>query len=191
MAQLAGSQTEANLMSAFAGESMARNRYTLFAKRAKKEGLVQISAIFAETAEHERVHAKRFFGLMEGGEVTITASYPAGPVGTTAQNLAAAVAGEQHENSTLYPGFAKVAREEGFKEAAAAFSTIARAEATHAQRFGALLANLEGHRVLTRDEPVSWFCRKCGYVHDGVASPGVCPACLHPASYFEVYHASW
>ena len=184
---LKGSKTEQNLMKAFAGESQARNRYTYFASVAKKDGFVQISNIFLETAENEREHAKVYWKLLEGGPVEITAVYPAGPAGTTAQNLLAAAEGEKEEWTLLYAGFAETAEQEGFKKAAAAFRKIAEVEAYHEARYRKLLANVEGNTVFTKDAPVKWKCINCGYVHEGPSAPSTCPACTHPQEYFEVW----
>lgn len=183
---LKGTRTEANLLKAFAGESQARTRYTYFASAAKKEGYEQIAAIFMETAENEREHAKVFFKHLEGGEVEITASYPAGILGTTAQNLLAAAEGEKLEWGTLYPDFAQVAQEEGFPEVASSFRHIAEVEAHHEQRYRTLLANVESGRVFLRPEPVRWHCRNCGYLSEGTEAPKVCPACRHPLGYQEI-----
>jgi len=180
-----GTKTEQNLLKAFAGESQARNRYTYFASVAKKEGYEQISAIFIETAEQEKEHAKRFFKFLEGGMVEITASYPAGTIGTTAQNLLASADGEHEEWDILYKEFEKVAREEGFPEVAVAFKMIASVEAQHEIRYRKLLANLLDGTVFKKDEEIEWQCRNCGYVHSGDGAPTTCPACLHPQAYFE------
>ena len=188
MASLKGSKTEENLLKAFAGESQARNRYTFYAKAAQKDGYEQIAAIFLETAEHERQHAKRFFKHLEGGVVEITAAYPAGPLeGTTAEHLAAAAAGEHEEWSELYPGFADVAASEGFKDVATTFRMVAKAETMHEERYRRLLDNVEKSTVFEKPDTVRWVCRKCGYVHEGPKAPKVCPTCMHPQSYFEVF----
>jgi rubrerythrin len=187
MASIKGSQTEQNLLKAFAGESQARNRYTFFAKAAKQEGFEQIAAIFLETAENEGQHAKMYFKHLEGGVVEITAAYPAGVIGTTAENLAAAAAGEHEEWTDLYPAFADVAVKEGFAEAAGTFRQIAKVEAWHESRYGALLANVQGDTVFKKAEPVKWVCRKCGFVHEGPAALKICPACKHPQAYQEIY----
>jgi rubrerythrin len=186
MATLKGSQTEKNLMASFAGESQARNRYTYFASEAKKEGFVQIATIFTETAEQEKEHAKRMFKFLEGGEVTITAAFPAGLIGKTLDNLKAAATGENHEWSTLYPGFAKVARDEGFMDVAAMYDAIIVAEKFHWKRYVALAANIEAGRVFKRDKPVVWRCSNCGFLHEGTEAPKACRACLHPQAYFEL-----
>ena len=191
MGDIRGTQTERNLLIAFAGESQARNRYTYFASQAKKEGYEQIAAIFLETADNERVHAKRLFKFLKGGEVEITATYPAGKIGNTKENLKAAAAGENYEHTTMYPNFAKIAEEEGFPEIAAVFRAIAVAERYHEKRFLALLENIENDRVYKREKPVRWKCRKCGYVHEGTEPPATCPACAHPRSYFELYEENY
>ena len=187
MATMKGSETEKNLLKAFAGESQARNRYTFFAKQAVKEGFEQIGALFLETAENEVQHAKVFFRHLEGGPVEITATYPAGVIGTTAENLAAAADGENEEWTQLYPAFADVAEAEGFAAVATSFRQIAKVEAKHEQRYRKLLANIERGHVFEKADSVSWVCRNCGYVHQGTKAPKVCPACQHPQSYYEVY----
>ena len=186
MKELAGSNTEKNLLKAFAGESQARNRYEFFAKEAKKEGFEQIAAIFMETADQEQQHAKRFFKFLEGREVEITATYPAGKIGTTAENLKAAAMGENEEWTTLYPNFAAEAKEEGFSEVSSSFLMIAKVETEHEKRYLKLLKNIEEEKVFKKDEKVRWKCRNCGYVHEGKGAPEKCPACLHPKSYFEI-----
>ena len=186
MNNLKGSQTEKNLLTAFAGESQARNRYTFFASQAKKEGLVQISSIFEETADQEKEHAKRLFKFLEGGEVEISASFPSGTIGSTLENLKAAAAGENYEHSEMYPGFAKLANEEGFNHIAGVFRSIAVAEKQHEKRYNALTANIENGRVFKRDREVVWRCRNCGYLHRGKEAPGECPACAHPRDHFEL-----
>ncbi len=186
-----GTKTEKNLLTAFAGESQARNRYTYFASKAKKEGYVQIAAIFQETADQEKEHAKRLFKFLEGGEVEITASFPAGVIGSTLENLKAAAEGEHYEYETMYPGFAKVAREEGFEEIAAVFEAIAVAEKQHEKRYKDLAANIEAGRVFKRDEEVVWRCRNCGYLHKGTEPPEKCPACAHDKGYFELLGENW
>ena len=180
-----GTKTEQNLLKSFAGESQARSRYTFFASVAKKEGFEQIAGVFMETAEQEKEHAKRFFKFLEGGMVEITASYPAGKIGTTAENLAAAAAGENEEWSELYPEFAKVAEEEGFPVIAAVYRKISEVEAEHERRYRVLLARVEAEKVFERDEEIQWQCRNCGYVHTGKTAPESCPACAHPKAYFE------
>ena len=191
MKSLKGSQTEKNLLASFAGESQARNRYTYFASEARKEGFEQISAIFQETADNEKEHAKRFFKFLEGGDVEIVASYPAGVIADTKENLRAAAAGENHEHTKLYPGFAKVAEEEGYYEIAAAFKMIARVEVQHERRFNALRENVINGKIFKKDKPVKWKCRNCGYVHEGGTAPEKCPACQHPQAYFEVLEENW
>lgn len=185
MDSIKGSQTEKNLLKAFAGESQAKNRYTFFAKQAKKEGYEQISALFAETALNEEEHAKIFFKFLEGGDVEITAAYPAGMIATTEENLKAAAMGENEEWTSLYPEFAQTAKEEGFKRVAAAFKLIAKIEADHEARFLKLLENLEEGRAFLRDEKITWICRKCGHVHFGQKALDKCPVCAHPQGYFE------
>ena len=184
--ELKGSQTEKNLLTAFAGESQARNRYTYFSSQARKEGLIQISVIFEETANHEKEHAKREFKFLEGGEVEIAAAFPAGVIGTTSENLEAAAAGENYEATEMYPCFAKTADEEGFEEIAEVFTSIAVAEARHRDRYIALEKNIAERRVFKREKPVRWVCRNCGYVHEGAEAPEICPACAHPQSYYEL-----
>jgi rubrerythrin len=174
-------------MTAFAGESQARNRYTFYASQAKKEGYEQISAIFLETADNEKEHAKRIFKFLEGGEVKIEAAFPAGTIGSTVQNLDAAAKGENYEHTVMYPEFAMAAEEEGFREIAAVLRSIARVELNHDERYRALQANIEDNRVFIRDEKVTWHCRNCGFIHEGNSAPNVCPACGHPLAYFELY----
>ena len=186
-----GTKTEVNLMKAFAGESQARMRYTYFASVAKKEGLVQISKIFEETAAQEKEHGKRFFKFLEGGEVEITESFPAGTISDTLTNLKAAAAGESYEWSDMYPAFAKVAREEGFDQITATFEAISVAEKQHEKRFNDLAKNLEAGKVFKRNGKVVWRCLNCGYLHEAEDAPKVCPACLHPQSYFELLGENW
>jgi rubrerythrin len=181
-----GTQTEKNLLKAFAGESQARMRYNMFAKQAVREGYEQIAAFFRETAEQEAVHASRFFKFLEGGMVEITASYPAGKVGSTAENLKEAAAGENEEWTELYPEFARVAAGEGFKKISSLFKIIAEAEITHEKRYLKLLKSLENGSVFEKEEKVEWYCRKCGYVYEGKKAPKNCPACEHPQAYFEI-----
>lgn len=181
-----GTKTEKNLLKAFAGESQAKNRYEFFAKAARNEGYEQIAAIFEKTANQEKQHAKRFFRFLEGGAVEITAIYPAGVIGTTAENLKAAAMGENEEWQELYPHFAEVAREEGFNQIATAFTLISRVEAEHEKRYLALLKRVEEGKVFQREEKVRWECRNCGYTHEGNKPPENCPACLHPKAFFEV-----
>jgi rubrerythrin len=187
MPSLKGTQTEKNLLKAFAGESQARNRYTFFAKQAAKEGYEQIAALFLETAENEGQHAKMYFRHLEGGLVEITATYPAGKIATTAENLLAAADGENEEWTDLYPAFGDMAESEGFKDVAKSFRQIAKVEAWHESRYRALLDNLEKDLVFSRPEPVKWICRKCGFVHEGPTALKVCPACDHPQAYQEIY----
>lgn len=186
-----GSQTEKNLLTAFAGESQARNRYTYFASAAKKEGLIQMSHIFEETADQEKEHAKRFFKFLEGGEAEISAAFPAGTIGTTLDNLRAAAAGEHYEWTEMYPGFAKTAREEGFDQVAEAFEAISIAEKQHEKRYRKLAANIDAGNVFKRDEKVVWRCRNCGYLHEADEAPESCPACVHPRDYFELLCENW
>jgi rubrerythrin len=187
MPSLKGTQTEKNLLKAFAGESQARNRYTFFAKQAAKEGYEQIAALFLETAENEGQHAKMYFRHLEGGPVEITATYPAGRIATTAENLLAAAEGENEEWTDLYPAFADMAESEAFPAAAKSFRQIAKVEAWHEARYRKLLDNLEKDLVFARPEPVKWICRKCGFVHEGPRALRVCPACDHPQAYQEIY----
>jgi rubrerythrin len=183
---LKGSKTEKNLLTAFAGESQARNRYTYFASQAKKEGFEQISLIFTETANQEKEHAKRFFKFLEGGEVNIQWDFPAGKINTTLENLLAAASGENYEHTEMYPGFAKVGREEGFVDVAKAFEAISVAEKQHEKRYRVLAANIESGQVFKKDKKVVWRCLNCGYLHEGKEAPNVCPACLHPKAYYEL-----
>jgi len=185
--ELKGSRTEKNLLAAFAGESQARTRYTFFTSAAKKEGYEQISSIFQETADNEKEHAELFFRLLKGGMVKITASYPAGTIGTTKENLKAAAEGEKLEWGTIYPDFAEVAEEEGFKNVARTFRMVAKVEKYHEQRYLKLLANVEQGKVFKKDSAIKWKCRNCGYVHEGSEAPEKCPVCEHPKSYFEVW----
>lgn len=185
-AKLKGSQTEKNILTAFAGESQARNKYTYFASVAKKEGYVQISAIFEETANQEKEHAKRLFKFLTGGEVEITACFPAGVIATTEKNLEEAAAGEKYEYTTMYPEFAKVAMAEGFTDVAATMKAIAVAEKRHHDRYIKLRANILAKEVFAKKKKVSWVCRNCGYVHVGTTALKMCPACLHPQAHFEV-----
>jgi len=186
MGNLKGTQTERNILTAFAGESQARNRYTYFASAAKKEGYVQISAIFEETANQEKEHAKRLFKMLEGGEVEIVGAFPAGVIGTTLENLKASAAGENHEHTKMYPGFAKIARQEGFEDIANIFAAIAVAEKQHEKRYNALAANIDAGRVFKKDVRVVWRCRNCGYLHEGNEAPEECSACAHPQAHFEL-----
>jgi len=191
MRSIKGTKTEKNLLIAFAGESQARNRYTYFASQAKKEGYEQIAAIFLETADNEKEHAKRLFKLLEGGEVEITASFPAGVLGNTKENLKAAATGENYEHTKMYPEFARIAEEEGFPHIAAIFKAIAVAEKQHEKRFLALLENIDNDRVFKRDIVVKWRCRNCGYIHEATEAPEKCPACAHPRAYFELLYENY
>jgi len=186
-----GTQTEKHLLMAFAGESQARNRYTYFASEARKAGFVQIADIFEETAAQEKEHAKRFFQFLPGGEVEITATYPAGVIGATAENLRAAAEGEHHEWGVLYPAFAKTAREEGFEAIARVFEAISVAEKQHERRYLGLLANVAAGTVFKKDKPVMWRCRNCGYLHEGPEAPAACLACAHPQAHFELLAENW
>ena len=191
MTSLKGTQTEKNLLMAFAGESQARNRYNYFASKAKKEGFAQISAIFEETAAQEKEHAKRFFKFLEGGDLEITAAFPAGVIGSTAENLLGAANGEHHEHTELYPTFARVARDDGFEAVALVFDAISVAEKQHEKQYRDLLANIEAGTVFDKDETTVWRCRNCGFVHEGEGALQSCPACAHPRSYFEVLGENW
>lgn len=186
MKSLIGTQTEKNILTAFAGESQARNRYSYFASKAKKEGYVQISNVFLETADNEKEHAKRLFKFLEGGEAEISASFPAGVIGSTAENLKASANGENHEYTTMYPEFARIAEEEGFSEVAEAMKSIAAAEKQHERRYLGLLDNIEKGQVFKKDNVVKWKCGNCGYIHEGEEAPEECPACAHPQAYFEL-----
>jgi rubrerythrin len=188
---LAGTQTEKNILTAFAGESQARNRYSYFASKAREEGFVQIAEIFQETADQEKEHAKRLFKLLEGGEVEVQASFPAGVIGATADNLRASAAGENHEWTDMYPAFAVTAREEGFDAIARIFEAIAIAEKQHEKRYLGLLANVEAGTVFAKAQPVMWRCRNCGYLHEGAEATKVCPACAHPQAHFELLAENW
>jgi len=191
MGTLKGTQTEKNIVTAFAGESQARNRYTYFASQAKKDGYVQISEIFTETANQEKEHAKRLFKLLEGGEVEVAAAFPAGVIGTTLDNLKEAAAGENYEYTDMYPGFAKTAVEEGFEEIAKIFKAIAVAEKQHEKRYLALATNITNNTVFKKDKSVVWRCRNCGYLHTGDGAPEECPACAHPQAHFELLGENW
>lgn len=186
MSSLKGTRTEKNLLTAFAGESQARNRYTYAASVAKKEGFEQIASIFLETAEQEKQHAKRFFRFLEGGMVEINAMYPSGVIATTLDNLKSAAEGELEEHSKIYPEFAKIAKEEGFQQIAAQFTTIAKVEAHHEERYRMLLENVANGRVFKKDQKVKWICRECGYIHEGLEAPKICASCEHPQSFFQV-----
>lgn len=183
---LKGTKTEKNLLTSFAGESQARNRYTYFASAAKKEGFEQIASIFEETANQEKEHAKRFFKFLEGGDVVIQGAFPAGKIGTTLENLLAAADGEHHEHSDMYPAFAADARSEGFKDIADVFTAVSVAEKQHEKRYRDLAANIQSGRVFKRDSDVIWRCRNCGYLHSGLEAPVSCPACAHPQAHFEL-----
>ena len=189
--EIKGSQTERNVLMAFAGESQARNRYTYFSSQARNDGFIQVAGIFEETANQEKEHAKRFFKFLQGGEVKIECAFPAGIVGTTAENLLAAADGEKEEWTIVYPGFAKIARQEGFSAIAVAFERISIAEKQHEHRYRALLENMQNCRVFRRSETVKWRCLNCGYVHEGPEAPGACPACVHPQAYFELLGENW
>jgi len=186
-----GSQTERNLLTAFAGESQARNRYTYFAEQARQDGYIQIADIFAETASHEREHAKRFFKFLNGGEVEIKWSFPAGVIGSTYDNLLAAAAGERYEHTEMYPGFAGVAREEGFIRVAEVLEAVCVAERQHEKRYLDLAANVKEGRIFRRAEVVVWRCLNCGYLYESKQAPEVCPACISPQSYFEILGENW
>lgn len=189
--QMKGTQTEKNLITAFAGESQARNRYTYFAGQARKDGLMQIAAIFEETANQEKEHAKRFFSFLQGGEAQIMATFPAGVVGSTHDNLLAAAAGENYEHTEMYPGFARVAQKEGFEAVAQVFMAISVAEKQHEKRYRDLAANIEKDQVFKRSSKVVWRCMNCGYLHEGEDAPAACPACAHPQSYYELLGENW
>ncbi len=189
--KLKGSKTEKNLLTAFAGESQARNRYNYFASQAKKDGFVQVADIFEETANQEKEHAKRLFKFLEGGEVEISGAFPAGIIADTRSNLIASAEGEHHEYSEMYPGFAKIAQEEGFDEIAKVFMNIAVAEKFHERRFLDFAANIKEGRVFKREVATTWRCRNCGFVHDGPEAPDLCPACIHPRAHFELLATNW
>jgi rubrerythrin len=191
VATLKGSQTEKNILTAFAGESQARNRYTYFAKQAKKDGYVQIAQIFEETANQEKEHAKRLFKLLEGGETEIVAAFPAGVIGATYDNLLESAAGEKYEYTEMYPGFAKVAREEGFEAPAMIMEGIAVAEKQHEKRYVELAGNIKADRVFKREQVAKWRCLNCGYVTEALEAPEMCPACAHPQAYFELLGENW
>ncbi len=191
MSSIKGTKTEQNLLKSFAGESQARNRYTYFAAAAKKEGSVQIADIFEETANQEKEHAKRFFKFLEGGDVEITACFPAGRIGTTAENLLAAACGEHEEHTMLYPGFAAIAKEEGFPAIAMLWTAISVAEKQHEKRYRDLLSNIETNRVFNRENEVVWRCRNCGYLHTAAGAPDQCAACAHPKAHFELLGENW
>lgn len=191
MANLKGTQTEKNILTAFIGESQARNRYTYYSSQAKKDGYVQIQHVFDETAAQEKEHAKRLFKLLEGGEVEVTGTFPAGVIGTTVENLTEAATGENYEHTTMYPEFAATAREEGFANIADIFLAIGVAEKQHEKRYKDLLANIEAGRVFKRDESVTWRCRNCGYLHESEEALEVCPACAHGRAHFELLGENW
>ena len=191
MKSLKGTRTEKNILTAFAGESQARNRYTFFAGKARTEGFVQISHIFEETADQEKEHAKRLFKFLEGGEVEIVAAFPAGIIGGTEVNLLSSAAGERYEYTEMYPSFAKIADEEGFAEVAATMRAIAVAEAWHEKRYLDFAANIKEGRVFTREQSVKWRCRNCGYIHEDLSAPDCCPACAHPRAHFELLGINW
>lgn len=191
MTTLKGTETEKNLLKSFAGESQARNRYTYFASQARKEGYVQISDIFEETANHEKEHAKRFFKFLEGGDVEITATFPAGVIGDTLSNLKAAADGENEEHSVLYPGFAAMAREEGFNQIADVWDAVCVSEKQHEKRYRDLVANMENNTVFQKSRAVVWRCRNCGYLYEGTQAPDMCPACDHPQAHFELLGENW
>lgn len=191
MKSVKGTKTERNLLTAFAGESQARNRYTYFSSQAKKDGYEQISGIFTETADNEKEHAKRLFKYLEGGEAEISASFPAGVIGSTADNLKEAAAGENYEHTKMYPEFAKIADDEGFTDIACVFRAIAAAEKQHEKRYLGLLDNIKNNRVFKRTKSVKWKCRNCGYIHEGTEPPEKCPACAHPQAHFELLCENW
>jgi rubrerythrin len=191
LAVLKGSQTEKNILTAFAGESQARNRYTYFAKQAKKDGYVQIAQVFEETANQEKEHAKRLFKLLEGGATEIVAAFPAGMIGSTYDNLLESAAGEKHEYTEMYPGFAQVAREEGFEAPAMIMEGIAVAEQQHEKRYIELAGNIKADRVFKRPQAAKWRCLNCGYVTEALEAPEMCPACAHPQAYFELLGENW
>jgi len=191
MKSVKGSKTEVNLMAAFAGESQARNKYSYFASKAKEEGYIQMSLVFEETSNQEKEHAKRLFKFMEGGKTTITGTFPSGIIGGTRENLLEAAAGENYEWKEMYPGFAKVAREEGYDAIAAVFEAIAVAEKQHAKRYEAFVANIDQGKVFKREKTAVWRCINCGYLYEGEAAPKACPACAHPQAYFELLGENW
>ena len=191
MGNVKGTQTEINILTAFAGESQARNRYTYFASQAKKDGYVQISEIFSETADQEKEHAKRLFKLLQGGEVQVAAAFPAGVIGSTLDNLKEVAAGENYEYTDMYPGFAKIAVEEGFQEIADIFNAIAVAEKQHEKRYLALAVNIANGTVFKKAGSVVWRCRNCGYLHEGADALEECPACAHPQAHFELLGENW
>lgn len=191
MTVLKGSETEKNILTAFSGESQARNRYSYFASKARGEGLIQIAQIFEETANQEKEHAKRLFSQLSGGELIVQAAFPAGIVASTAENLKAAAGGENYEWTEMYPGFAKTARKEGFDAASIMFEAIAVAEKQHEKRYLGLLKNIQEGKVFKKDKPVVWRCINCGYLHEGTEAPEACPACAHPKGYYELLGENW
>jgi len=191
MKHIRGTRTEKNLLAAFAGESQARNRYTFFAGRARKDGLMQVAAIFEETANQEKEHAKRFFQFLDGGDLEVSASFPAGKIGSTLDNLLTAAAGERHEHTSLYPEFARIAQEEGFSDIALVINAISVAEKQHEKRYRDLAANVEQGKVFKKDGTVVWRCLNCGYLHQGAEAPEACPACAHPRDYYELLGENW
>jgi rubrerythrin len=191
MKSLKGSKTETNLLTAFCGESQARNKYSYFASKAKDEGFIQISQVFAETSDQEKEHAKRLFKFLEGGMVKVSAEFPAGVIGSTSENLGEAAGGEDYEWQTMYPGFAKTAREEGYDAVATVFEAIAVAEKQHSKRYKALKANIDAGKAFKKDKPAVWRCINCGYLYEGTDAPKACPACAHPQAYFEVLAENW
>lgn len=191
MIQLTGSKTEQNILTAFAGESQARNRYAFFSKQARKEGYVQIAQIFERTAEQEKEHAKRLFKFLQGGEVEVVARFPAGVIGNTVENLQAAAAGERYEYSEMYPDFARIATQEGFNDIASAFTAIAVAEKQHEKQYLDFMNNIAAGRVFRRDRSTIWYCANCGYLHDGTEAPDQCPACAHERTYFQLLAENW
>jgi len=191
MTQIIGSRTEKNILTAFAGESQARNRYTYFSKQAKKEGYVQISQIFEKTADQEKEHAKRLFKFLQGGEVEISAAFPAGIIGSTLENLEASAAGEKYEYTEMYPEFSTIAIKEGFDEIAHTFSSIAIAEQQHEKQYRAFIDNIANNNVFNRPQPVIWYCTNCGYINEGTEPPNKCPACDHSQAYFQILAENW
>ncbi len=191
MKSLKGSKTERNILTAFAGESQARNRYTYFASKAREEGYIQVSRVFEETADQEKEHAKRLFKFLEGGEVEISAAFPAGVIASTSENLKAGAAGEYYEWTDMYPSFAKTAREEGYEAIATVFESIAVAEKQHEKRFNGLKANIDKGQAFKKDKKVVWRCLNCGYIMEAVEAPKACPACAHPQAYFELLGENW
>jgi rubrerythrin len=189
--ELIGSQTEKNLLTAFAGESQARMRYTYFSSKARKEGYRQIADIFEETANQEKEHAKRFFKFLKGGDVEISAAFPAGVIGSTLDNLKAAAMGEHHEWSSMYPDYAKIARQEGFNQIADVFEAVSVAEKQHEKRYNDLAKNIENGTVFKKAEPVFWRCMNCGFIMEAIEAPEICPACAHPQAHFEVLAENW